>query len=500
MDQSLRDRQFRGWLAEAVEIVSRELCRSRPRIIATQIEREAAVLTVDEDPCSWTITVKVRPDRRFKKWSIRRTSAAWHLRKADESESLRSDFYALVDFASDLRRVYVVPGATVAGALRSSDQEWHRQNPKHQPAPDRWLASDYAALDQSLPGYPAAWLERYSDQWDLLPDAPLTTPEPSVVDHTSKAPIQGGSPRRERPEAVPRSHPHEPDLTEAEFDDLLDDFARNFFGYGDRCAAYWLIGIGEGGGCTRPEVQRRLLTWERRGRRPIEDAREFHEAAQIEGPFDAHPKINPTWGKLIHLLQSINGVSPDRDQVRHFQAHQLGRPGGTNCLLEIGPLPSPRTQRKNWHFDEWTNLHWMATPDACFSHYVSERAATIKAWVDQYKPAVVVFYSDGPAYQRWWESITGRAFAPTSLEGCSRIVTTDTLFIRTWHPIFRRPRSDDNFYAAASNDYFKAVGELIARESVEQLARHHARDCPSRHELIESVGETTTPPDSPDER
>jgi hypothetical protein len=147
MDQSQRDRQFRGWLAEAVDIVSRELCRSRPRIVATHIEREAAVLTVDGDSSPWAITVKVRPDRRLRKWSIRRTSAAWHLHKADETESLRSDFYALVDFAGDSRQVYIVPGAVVADALRKSDQEWHRQDPTRRDYTDRWLASDYSALD-----------------------------------------------------------------------------------------------------------------------------------------------------------------------------------------------------------------------------------------------------------------------------------------------------------------------------------------------------------------
>jgi hypothetical protein len=360
----------------------------------------------------------------LRKWRIRRTSAAWHLHKADETESLRSDFYALVDFAGDSRQVYIVPGAVVADALRKSDQEWHRQDPTRRDYTDRWLASDYSALDQSFSGYPAGWLESYSDRWDLL-DAPLTSPEPSVVDHASQAPIQAASPRRERPEAVPQPQPHESDRTKAEFGNLLDDFARNFFGYDDRCAPYWLIGIGEGGGRTRPEVQSRLLTWQRRGRRPTEDAREFHLAARIDGPFDAHPKIVPTWGKLIHLLMSIDGLQPQREEVRReevrrFQAGNLGRSGGANCLLELGPLPSPTTERKNWLFDKLTNPKlqpWMATPNACFNHYVSERAATIKAWIDEYKPAVVVFYSDSSDYQQWWELITGHAFEPTSLEG-----------------------------------------------------------------------------------
>src|SRR5207248_2376617 len=103
--------QFQSWLAEAVEIVSGELSRSRPRTVTTQVEREAAVLTVDEIPSSWTLTVKTRPDRRYQKWSIRRTSAEWHLLKADDTDSPRSDFCALVEFASGSQHVYIAPGA-----------------------------------------------------------------------------------------------------------------------------------------------------------------------------------------------------------------------------------------------------------------------------------------------------------------------------------------------------------------------------------------------------
>jgi hypothetical protein len=61
---------------------------------------------------------------------------------------------------------------------------------------------------------------------------------------------------------------------------LLNDYMKVFYGYGSWKAKYWFVGIEEGGGKTFEEVTRRLDTWDRRGRRDIEDIREFHGQAQ----------------------------------------------------------------------------------------------------------------------------------------------------------------------------------------------------------------------------
>ncbi|MBF6569142.1 MAG: hypothetical protein IVW54_09730 [Candidatus Binataceae bacterium] len=52
-------------------------------------------------------------------------------------------------------------------------------------------------------------------------------------------------------------------------DQLIEDFDANFFGYGRTDAPVWFIGMGEGGGGSIDEINRRFIAWQHRGRRPL---------------------------------------------------------------------------------------------------------------------------------------------------------------------------------------------------------------------------------------
>lgn len=61
------------------------------------------------------------------------------------------------------------------------------------------------------------------------------------------------------------------------FDDvLLEDFMDRFYGYGNYQGDYWFIGMEEGGGSSFEDIDKRLKTWKKRGRRELEDVAEYH--------------------------------------------------------------------------------------------------------------------------------------------------------------------------------------------------------------------------------
>ncbi|MEA3335851.1 MAG: hypothetical protein U9R25_08055 [Chloroflexota bacterium] len=128
------------------------------------------------------------------------------------------------------------------------------------------------------------------------------------------------------------------------FDDqLLDEFAHQFYGYGNYSGQYWFVGMEEGGGNSFEKVNRRLNTWAHRGKRELEDVAGYHQAIGITDLFSEKPKIQRTWGKLIRIVLSSQGITPTTERVRAYQRAVLGRPNGETCLVELFSLPSPLT-------------------------------------------------------------------------------------------------------------------------------------------------------------
>src|SRR5438094_437982 len=108
-------------------------------------------------------------------------------------------------------------------------------------------------------------------------------------------------------------------------DGLLREFAQGFFGFGDREAPYWIIGIEEGGGYTPEEVQRRYETWSSRNRREIEDAAEFHRAIGFPQLFTPEPKHVSTWTGAMKVLLSLKGLwNDERSPTRLRHLYQSG--------------------------------------------------------------------------------------------------------------------------------------------------------------------------------
>src|SRR6266852_2464019 len=110
-------------------------------------------------------------------------------------------------------------------------------------------------------------------------------------------------------------------------DTLLQQYMTGFCGYGDYNADHWLFGMEEGSDGTVDEIARRLNTWRDQAGPELADVVAFSKAiGGLAGQwFRPNPGIQPTWGRLIRILFALRGMSPTREQVRRFQAGELGR-------------------------------------------------------------------------------------------------------------------------------------------------------------------------------
>ena len=101
-------------------------------------------------------------------------------------------------------------------------------------------------------------------------------------------------------------------------DELLEALINGFYGYGNYQAPYWFVGMEESGGNSIEEIAQRIETWDKRGRKELEDVAEYSREIGINRYFDDHAKLQSTWNKLIRVVLTAEGLTLDTETVREF--------------------------------------------------------------------------------------------------------------------------------------------------------------------------------------
>ena len=239
------------------------------------------------------------------------------------------------------------------------------------------------------------------------------------------------------------------------FDDqLLKDFMNGFYGYGKYSGGYWFVGMEEGGGNSFENIDKRLKDWDRRDRCEIEDIADYHAEIGAGQYFDLHPKLQPTWNRLIRIALSAEGQDIiHKEQVREYQQKYLGRQTSNNCLVELLPLPSPSLG--HWLYAKHSKLPCLRSREAYMTCYAQRRATHLQQSIHEFNPKTVIFYSVNPAYISWWKSIAGVEFEEKLIVGDRMYIgkNKQTVFAIVRHPVAR----------GVKNEYFHQVGKIIAR-------------------------------------
>jgi len=251
---------------------------------------------------------------------------------------------------------------------------------------------------------------------------------------------------------------------------LLSDFANRFLGYGSLNGKVWLIGPEPGGGYTPDDVCCRASVWADRGRKETEDLYAYHadlkrelEALKLRSDFDWTRRVQPTWGPLIRVILTVNDNKRevDTEDVRTFQATELGRSDGGNGVFELLPFSSPT--QSDWRLGT-LGIDWLRTREEYEQHCVPMRCNLLRGKVAKYKPCLVLFYGNGVEQQRRWIKISGVPFTPSKKVGQLLLAHAEkTLFVIMPHPVNLNTRLPDKGPGAVKR-FLADVGATLREE------------------------------------
>jgi hypothetical protein len=239
---------------------------------------------------------------------------------------------------------------------------------------------------------------------------------------------------------------------------MIEAYCKRFFGYGRWDAPVWFVGLEEAGAGTPEELQARLLAWDRRGRRELEDAPTFYTACgqhQWHGP---NARLQRTWRQLRRMLLLARGEPVEELALLEYQKRSFGASSGDVCLAELSPLPA-RSQN-HWPYAEHENLpEWIYTREQFEQTIATGRIATLREKIAKYRPLAVVFY--------FWkrrpsaEAVAGGEFRPLIHEQLLGLERNGTAYFITGHPAGRYL---DTYFAGLSQYFNRNCVKLFAAQ------------------------------------
>ncbi|HBG60136.1 MAG TPA: hypothetical protein PLX92_06415 [Anaerolineaceae bacterium] len=217
-------------------------------------------------------------------------------------------------------------------------------------------------------------------------------------------------------------------------DDDLRQFMQTFYGYGNLDGRFWFIGMEEGGGNSLEEMQARLKAWKQLGKPELADLRDFHLLLRMPEFFTNPVKLQRTWMQIAKITLVAKGQPHGLEALRTYQQDYLGRKNGEICLMELLPLPSPRTSA--WAYAQWSTLPFLAKRETYYQEYYPQRSAHIARRIQENQPKVVIFYGIG--YRSFWQAIAGKEVEFQNQDGFLSGITSHTVYLIIKHPNARK--------------------------------------------------------------
>ena len=163
----------------------------------------------------------------------------------------------------------------------------------------------------------------------------------------------------------------------------------------------------EGGGNSLEDVQMRIGTWDKRGRRALEDCAEYHHAIGKGHLFTPPVRAaQKTWDWLIRAQLISEGKPFDISASKMMQCERWLRSDSKTCGLELLPLPSPNVNV--WHYNQFSNDPILLDRSSYSAAMLPIRKAKLISAIEEHQPRNVVFYSK--QYLSHWQDIVGVCF------------------------------------------------------------------------------------------
>mgnify|MGYP006303501765 CR=1 FL=1 len=176
------------------------------------------------------------------------------------------------------------------------------------------------------------------------------------------------------------------------FKDSEVDHLLSFIGYGNISAPIGFLGMEEAGGGFE-NLQNRL-TFDQ-----VEDLYHGHKKLGILKYHEGSRYIQSTWRGMCLIILHLMGREISRDEIRRFQAEELGRTHSNTFLLELMPLPKPSLDA--WGYSGF--LPQFESKDDYYQQILPKRIQHIQSLISEQSPDIVIGYGKG--YWRYYRKL-----------------------------------------------------------------------------------------------
>ncbi len=201
-------------------------------------------------------------------------------------------------------------------------------------------------------------------------------------------------------------------LSNEELDHLLA-----FVGYGTPDADVWFLGMEEAGG-GEDNIRTRLEF------QTVEDNAEAHKMLEITKHHWGRRVIQRTWRAMCYIMLRLENQEPSTENIRRYQAEQLGRSQGNTLLTELMPIPKPSVG--SWGYEEL--ISQFSSREDYYQQIRPRRVQLLRQLVAQHNPQVIIAYGKAfwPDYKGIFSDMTFRTndqFEVASQDGLLVILT-----------------------------------------------------------------------------
>ena len=149
----------------------------------------------------------------------------------------------------------------------------------------------------------------------------------------------------------------------------------------------------------------------------------------------------------MRLTLTAQGITPDTESVRMYQAQKFGCVGGGTVIAEMMPLPSRNLSQ--WIYSSLTGILGLETREQYVQQYRPRRVALLREAIQAAAPRAVVFL--GTSERETWAQIAGTHFIDGPA-GAAWAQMGATRLVMLTHPTAY----------GAKNAYFESVGRELS--------------------------------------
>jgi len=216
-------------------------------------------------------------------------------------------------------------------------------------------------------------------------------------------------------------------------DQLLSEYADTFLGYGNQNGKFCFIGLEEGIGgsfedCFK-EVNSKITSWEKRGKKQLEDCRDFHLSLPFTKWHINPTKEQPTWRGIIRIILSYEEIPLKLNNTLSFQSERLGRLNDNHCMIELRPLPGKNMS--SWFYNKYSKIDYLKFRTTYTKHITPKRINLLREFINKNNFKHIIFFSSDSKTIKLWEQIADEEFKDV---GQNFLISDSGKYIRTEHP------------------------------------------------------------------